>query len=169
MPTADVRPEHLPSTIAVSMDDDVIMIRRHGEFDRETTETLLEVIDAATSCGTPVLIDLDGSGPSPAMTISPCTASHAVASDTTWGEPTVLAPGCVRVASSSTYWTFDLGRGRLFRSDEPIDHRFVEPSAWIGIRKVSVTESTTSVLTDDGTVMTTPAAWSRGALDATAA
>lgn len=148
--------EQVCSDFAVSMHDDLVVVGLPTWLDRSATTTLLAVVGAATECSLTVLVDLDHD-PNDATSRATCTADSAIAAR--WAGPWVVGEGCVGLRTASAYWTFDLNRRRLFRSEAPIDTRFVEPHRGVSIRKVWATHSGTTVLTSDDDYLSAAAGW----------
>lgn len=147
------------SNIAVSMHDELVVICPMGRLDRASTATLVSLVGATTSCKAVVLIDLDGTGSSPFPSCPSAGDDLMIATSEAPAGLLIVGDGYVRLKSGSIYWTFDLQRRRLFRSDTPIDHRFVEPHDWVTFRKLWTTATTTTVLSEHGTFLSTPTGW----------
>jgi hypothetical protein len=149
--------EHKRSDIAVSMHDDLVVVRLPQRLDRASTATLVSLVDAATSCHPSVVIDLDDTE---SITSFACpTGDVSNSTGAASGGPWVTGEGCVRLRSASVYWTFDLNGRRLLRSDTPVDCRFVEPHDWVSIRGLWTTRSSTTVLTEHETFLSTQTGW----------
>jgi hypothetical protein len=106
------------------------------------------------------MIDLDPETASEDISAQRPQAAVATNCVTGDGGPVgVLGAGYVGFVTSDAHWTIDLGHGRLCRSDEVIEPSFVGSDEWTPIQALWVTQTTITALTNDGTCLSTPAAW----------
>lgn len=133
--------------VSISVESDLVVVRPHGELDRAATETLVGVVGAATGCGSIAVVPLDDVPPLP----SPIALDGVPARPSDAGVD-VVGAGRIRVRSGSVHWTIDVGRHRFFRSDGPVDWRFVGPDDWIPITSLWAGPDRVAVMTDFGVV-----------------
>jgi hypothetical protein len=155
-PSLDSQP-----AIAISMSDNLIVLRPQGRLDLDATHALVAAVDAAGPEST-VLIDLDGAVPEPeAVPGTRATFPASFEITTTIGRATieVLGPGCVRLRSPQSHWTIDLNERRFCRSSRPLDRCFVAPDDWTSIRSIWATSDGVSVLTNGDAIISTATRW----------
>jgi hypothetical protein len=153
----------IDSTVRVSMLRDHLVIWPPAHVDLQATQVVVMAAASAVLAGSTVMIDLD-----------PTTASEELLAHAplSFGDPhcvtgpggpvDVPGAGFVRLATLNSFWTIDLGQGRLCRSDLAIDPHFVRPQDWTRLGALWVSQSSVTALTDDGTYLSTPASWSTG-------
>ena len=159
-PESSVTQEGFDPPLMVSMFDDQLVICAPAQLDLETTEVLVMAAASAVAAGSTVMIDLDPDTASDELIARRplgVVAANCVTDD--GGPVDVLGAGYVRLTTRDGHWTINLAEGRLFRSDDVIDPHFVSPDAWIPIQALWVTQTNVTALTNDGTYLSTLAAW----------
>lgn len=145
--------------IMISMLDDHVVMSPPRDLDRSGTELLISAAAAAVEAGSTVLVDLDPTTPSD-MLLARGLGGDPTAVVVSDIEPVaVLGAGYVRLRTAECYWTIDLKHSRFCQSATPIDPHFVTFDRWTKIRALWVTCSTVSVLTVDGSYLSTRASW----------
>lgn len=153
----------LDPTVMISMCDDQLVICPPAHLDLETTAVLVTAAASAVSCGSTVMVDLDPGTASDELTaLRPLSAfaPNCVAGD--GGPVSVLGAGYVRLTTRDALWTIDLANGRLCRSDEAIEPRFIGLDDWTAIKALWVTATGVVALSSNGTYLSTHATWTAG-------
>lgn len=159
-PDTAVIQNSIDPTVMVSMLDDHFVIHAPTQLDLEMTEVLVIAAACAVAAGSSVMIDLDPATASEELIARrplSMVATNCVTGDA--GPVGVLGAGYVRLATRDAHWTIDLARGRLCRSDDAIEPHFVGPDDWIQIQALWVTQTSVTALANDGTYLSTLAAW----------
>lgn len=162
-----MHPVLLPETDAtanppmmVSMFDDHLVICAPAQIDLEMTEVLVMAAASAVSSGSVVMIDLDPDTASDELIARrPLSAVTKHCIDGDGGPVAIVGAGYVRLTTRDAYWTIDLAHGRLCRSDDVIDPHFLGPNDWTRIQALWVAPTSVTALTNDGTYLSTLAAW----------
>jgi hypothetical protein len=152
--------EHsIDATVTVSMFDEHVVICAPPRLDLEMTKVLVIAATSAVACGSTVMIDLDPEIASDQLLARRplSAAAHCVTSD--GGPVAVLGAGYVQFTTRDGHWTIDLGQGRLCRSNDPVDPHFVRLDDWTHICALWVTPTSVTALANDGTYLSTFAAW----------
>ncbi len=144
--------------ISVAMESDLIVVHPRRDLDRPATETFVAVVDAATRLGVTVSVPFDtDAGPDPLSgVIDPELEGHRANGG---GPAEVVGPGRIRLHSSAAWWTIDVGRRRVCRSERSVDWRFVAPEWWTSIRSLWVAGGRVAVITDAGECLSIAASW----------
>jgi len=151
----------MPVTLRVSMLDGHVVICPPAHLDLEMTEVVIVAAASAVTAGATVMIDLDPdveSGELVARRPVSSTVTNCVTGD--GGPVSIPSAGHVRLRARDSYWTIDLARGRLFRSDEPVEPRFLGAGDWTRIHALWVSPVDIVALDADGSYISTRAAWS---------
>ena len=157
-------PTEFEPAVMISMVDDRVIISPPTHPDLETTHVLVAAAAAAVIAGSTVMIDLDPDTASDDLVpFGPTIHDVADTAEMHGGLVRVLGPGMVQMSTHDAFWTIDLSEGRLVRSDKAIDPWFVTRTSWTRIRALWATCATVTVLTADGTYLSTRTAWSRAA------
>lgn len=154
--TIGVRDGIEPS-IKVSMVRGQIVIQPIGRLDDDGIEALLDALAGAQAAGATVVFDLaamDRDHRSAFSMTVPCDApngrraSRPGSSRPLDGE--IVGPGCIRLASTTSWWTVDVAGRRLSRAAARLDPRSVAAEAWVPVRTVSISPRELSAVTGDG-------------------
>jgi hypothetical protein len=141
----------------IEMGGDNLVIRAASAVDLDRTRTLVDAVNAASAAGVTVVIDPhtercdDVLAAFGERVLVPCRDHNAC----TPAPVEVASSGCVRLLGDDTVWTIDLEGGRLCRTDDAIDLRFVPASAWIDVVAVHVGPRRLRASTNDGRVFST--------------
>ena len=147
-------------TVMVSMFDDHLVICAPPHLDLEMTKVLVIAAASAVACGSTVMIDLDPATASDELIARRPLSAVATNCVTRDGGPVdVLGAGYVRLTTRDAHWTIDIEHGRLCRSNDAIEPHFVGLDDWTHIRALWVTQTNVTALTNDGTYLSTFAAW----------
>ncbi len=158
-------PDDLPAGPAEFVDDrhviemggDNLVIRAASAVDLDRTRSLVDAVNAASAAGVTVVIDPhtercdDGLAAFAERVLVPCRDHRTC----TPAPAEVASTGCVRLLGDETVWTIDLEGGRLCRTDDVVDLRFVPASAWIDVVAVHVGPQRLRASTNDGRVFST--------------
>jgi hypothetical protein len=146
-------------TVMVSMLDEHLVICAPTRLDLEMTKILVIAAASAVACGSKVMIDLDPDTTSDELIARRplSAAANYVTSD--GGPVAVLGAGYVQLTTRDGHWTIDLGQGRLCRSNDPVDPHFIGLDDWTPICALWVTQTSVTALANDGTYLSTFAAW----------
>ena len=159
-PDTAATPTTIDPTVRVSMLEDHLVVRAPTDLDLEMTEVLVAAAASAVATGSTVMIDV---GPDTAsdelIARRPLSNATTTCITGSGGPVIVLGAGHVRLATSDAYWTIDLGRGRLCRSEDAVDPHFVGPENWTPIQALWVAPTHVTALTDNGTYLSTLAEW----------
>lgn len=148
------------SAVMVSMVEDHVVICPPDQLDLALTEVLVVAAASVVSSGSTVMIDLDPDTASGDLVARRPVSSGLVDCVTGDGGPvTIPCAGHVRLRTRDSYWTIDLARGRLFRSDEPVETRFLVAADWTRIQALWVSPVDVVALTTSGSYVSTHAAW----------
>ncbi|WP_148288586.1 hypothetical protein [Ilumatobacter nonamiensis] len=159
-PPTNPTPDEGESGVLVSMADDLVVIRPAQRVELDTTHVLVDAAASAVTAGALVMVDLDHETDSDDLLwfrprhddTTPSLASEP-------GVAEVLAPGWVRLSTRDAYWTIDVARSRLFRSETLVDPHFVADPAWTGVRALWISCTHVTALTADGSYLSTRTAW----------
>jgi hypothetical protein len=130
-----------------------VVIRSTSDVDQAYTASLADVINAAASTETCVVID-----PAPIPCDDAFAAYEATATDRSCGvhegcRPSAAeaaAAGVVRLHAECTVWLIDVGKGRFCRMDDSLDLRFLDEKAWRPLVAVCITPTRLIALGTDG-------------------
>lgn len=148
------------SEVMVSMFDEHLVISPPDRIDLDSTGVLVMAAASAVASGSTVMIDLDPQTHSDELVARRPTGDQAASCAIAEGGPvSVLGPGYIRLAVLHGYWTIDLTRGRLFRSQDEIQPHFIGAGDWSDIQALWVSPHSLTALAGDGTYLSTHAAW----------
>jgi hypothetical protein len=146
--------------VKVSMYDNHIVISPSTRLDIASTRALISVAASAIRSGSNVMIDLDPNTPSDDLiSHGPVSGRPAALLGDGDGSVRLLGPGCIRIATTESYWTIDLSLSRLFRSEKPIELYFVSTDRWTPIRALWASCESITALADDGTYLSCRTVW----------
>lgn len=156
--TTDAAP--IDPSLMVSMFDDHLVICPPAHLDLDMTELLAVAAASAVTSGATVMIDLDPDTASDELVARrPLSAVGTSCVTGDGGLVSILAAGYVRLTTRDSFWTIDLARGRLCRSDLAVDPHFVASNDWTHVQALWVTPMEVTALTSDGIYLSTRAAW----------
>lgn len=147
--------------VTVAMDGEYIVLRPRSVVDRQSTTAFAEALSGALETGS--IVRVDAGGERDELIRDAWCPIHgpieqvAAALEPRPSEPTfhVFAVGVIGVPTSGSWWMIDIGRQRFCRTAVPLDLRFLDRSAWSSVRTIWISETMMSVLTSDGSFVTT--------------
>ena len=143
--------------LVIGMGGPNLVVRIDGSIDRDDTDCLVDVINAAGETDTVVVVD-----PSPircdelfAGDVMPTHAGACAGHlDCRPVRATVVGNGVIRLRAESAWWMIDVARGRLCRTSRPVEPCFVPVDQWTDVVAVVVAPTRLRALTVDGLVIT---------------
>ena len=157
--------------VTVAIDGRYIVLRPSTVVDRPSTRAFVQALSGALTTGSIVRIDLgiddDEHTRNPSgrdrLTRDVWCPIRGPVEQVAAGlerEPSeftfhVIAAGVIGVHASGSWWMIDIERHRFCRTAAPIDLRFLDGTAWCRVRAIWISESMISVLTSDGSYVTT--------------
>lgn len=162
MSPSKVTPEHTDHTdhtepvdvdelVSISMHELVVVVRPKRKPDALGTQVLADVVNAATTAASTVVLHRRDSH----------VESHAGIERQagTVDEPETPIPvraagvGILDLRADGAIWTIDFGSASLVRSDRPVDRLFIGESAWTPFDAVWIGPQYISALTADGSLL----------------
>ena len=143
--------------VTVEMAGHNLMVRSVAAIDLASTATLVDLVNAAAETGVVVVIDPEQVPCDDGLASSRSWSSAVACLDHEGCRPAdveLVASGVIRVAGRTSWWTIDVATGRFCQSDDPIDCRFVDSTAWTALVAVWITPTQLSALTTTGSVIT---------------
>lgn len=143
--------------VTIEMGGPNILIRPTATADREYTTALAHAVNAAADTRTVVVLD-----PDPIRCDDAFVGAHLPLGEVECREHThcrpvdadVVASGVLRIAADGGWWLLDVARGRMCRTDRPVDVHFIAAHDWTPVVAVYVTPTRLRALTVDGSLVT---------------